>query len=146
MIERKTIEYDPCCKQEQLEKLCRQWQERLRLQDWCIRVRFARYEEINTQGQVTWEAAHPDARILIQPMKYSTEKEARDPLEKTLVHELLHLHYWWLTQEEGQTITQTQHDLLEQAIDKTAWALFELKYGAEPGSLNNYLRVKDNDD
>lgn len=134
---------DSCETQEDLERLCREWQQRLRLQDWQIRIRWAEMEEIGGQGNVSWQPSHPDALIKVKRTEHSREPELRDPLEKTLIHELLHLHYWWI-ERNGQQTTHVQDDLLEQSIDKTARALLELKYGVARGELDSYMKVEQN--
>lgn len=138
------IELDPCETQADLERLCREWQQRLRLTNWRVRIRWANYGDMDCQGDVSYNPDHPDARIRIQPL--DSKSSFRDPLEKTIIHELLHLHHWWLSQSNGANTTEVENTMLEQTIDKTAWALLELKYGADVWDLDSYMIVETGED
>jgi hypothetical protein len=101
------------------QALCEYWQGILRLQDWDVKVVIARGREFVTgegsQGECTWQLPTKQALIkLIDPIDYPTDtKWPYDP-EKTLVHELLHLHFAPLGLSDDKEIEQ------EQAIDLIA--------------------------
>lgn len=119
--------------QEKLEERCRYWQQVLRLKDWTIRIRFTSVGEINSQGQVDMVAKSASARIIICPYEYTPDGLMRDPIEKTIIHELLHLHFDWI-----RTDLNREDILEEQTIDKLAWALLEQHYGGIPQNIDDY--------
>lgn len=82
----------------ELTRLTMKWAERLRLQDWDIKVRFAKKGE----GEDYWGVCIPSAttkEAVIIMQNPSRHKKAPDPdyynadTEVTLVHELMHLHF-----------------------------------------------------
>lgn len=101
--------------EQELQELCRKWQERLRLQDWDIVVRLVRKRDFaikdGVDGECEWESQNKIAIIrILDPIDYDPDCILEQDIERTLVHELLHLHFA-LFREEG--IRET---LLEQAI------------------------------
>lgn len=113
--------------QEQLEDLCREWQERLRLQDWRVRIAISRqweFENHEREGECDWQLDKKRAVIrILDPVDYPPNLVVPQDQEKTLVHELLHLHGapLGLPQDTAREIA------LENFIEFTAQALVELK-------------------
>ena len=81
--------------QKKLEKLLKIWQKRLRIQDWDIKIKFARQTEL---GEVTGITADGSCNVA----SYSKEAwilildpvdrvDSSDSIEHILVHELLHV-------------------------------------------------------
>lgn len=101
-----------------LQAHCVLWQERLRLRDWEVAVTTVQPGTLgnpNIKGTITWQLHSRSARISVVE---SADMAANDPeydQERTLVHELLHLHFLaW------DTASGTPEDTaLEQAI----WAI-----------------------
>lgn len=87
--------------QDELTALGRVWQERLRLQDWDITVRFARVTEFEHKSTMGDCDTFPDKRSALiriqdpQDWHEAPSHLASCPwdLELTLVHELLHVHF-----------------------------------------------------
>jgi hypothetical protein len=81
-----------------LRRLLERWQKLLRLQQWHIKIRYARSREmlIPDDGTISWGRCmlndnHLRATILIlHPDDYADE-DGRDEIESTIVHELLHV-------------------------------------------------------
>lgn len=75
-------------------RLLRKWQERLRLEDWDLTLRWARKDE----EEACWGLMIPDTHakaatiVLVRPSHpaWGTGDHPRDP-EATIVHELMHL-------------------------------------------------------
>lgn len=113
--------------QEQLEALCREWQKTLRLQDWDVKVRIVRQRDMdnhNAQGEVDWTLPKKSAAIsILDPTDYPPNSWWGQDIERTLVHELLHLHFAPFVEEEDGLKRVAE----EQAIDCLAIALVALK-------------------
>lgn len=112
--------------QDQLCAECKEWQWRLRLQDWKVEVRWcSRWEIEPSQAQVAYCKEKKHARITIgRPEEYDPSESGVKDWEHHLVHELLHLHFWWDKELEKGT---AEYDLHEQAINTIAEALVGLK-------------------
>jgi hypothetical protein len=113
-----------------LQKSCEFWQEKLRLQDWEIKCFIKRAADMmleNSQGAIDWVLQSKQANIhILNPIDYPSETWAQD-MEKTLVHELIHLHYASFTNDiERGSI---EHAFMEQSIDLLAVSLVNLKRG-----------------
>lgn len=79
---------------EQLQEKLKQWQERLRLQDWLVKVKIGRQREmqLNRLGEISFNTHTKTARItILDPIDY--DDWGKQDMENTLVHELLHLHF-----------------------------------------------------
>ena len=119
--------------QKELEALCAEWQKVLRLSDWRVRVRYATHDkELDCQGWFDAEPRKRQAIIKLQPFKFNSV--CRDPLEMTLVHELVHIHLLPLAPDNRPEHTDVA---LEQAVDALAYALFTTKY---PNWKDAYVR------
>lgn len=110
--------------EEELRKKCLEWQKILRLQDWDIRTSIARQREFNTtesNAEIKVNLQHRIAFLrVIDPIDYN-DIDPQD-MEKDLVHELLHIHLWPVT--EGAT--GPLEDVEEQAINMIAGSLIQL--------------------
>lgn len=108
-----------------LRGLCSEWQERLRLQDWDIFTEICRARDLPSGV-----AGHNKIDLLKKKSVIAVLAEAdHDPnsawpydVEKTLVHELLHLHF-----ETNCEITEAQHVAFEQGIDILSRVLVNMK-------------------
>lgn len=111
-----------------LAHLAREWQRILRLKDWDIRVRFAHAHDLSTdaQAECRWTLSSKKAVLLIlYPEEYDDFIAFQQDIEKSLVHELLHLHFAPFAAETGTPEDTAQ----EQAIDLIACGLVNLKRG-----------------
>lgn len=81
--------------EEELGRVCRQWQERLRLSSWTVNVEIVRHFRLSQpdrDAEIDICAEHWFARIaLLHPRDRPNCLIPHDP-EHTIVHELLHLH------------------------------------------------------
>lgn len=115
--------------EKELQKLCREWQKRLRLQDWDVKVfvkRESQFINENAAGECSWQLAKKLAVIrILDPIDYGSNLAWPQDQEATLVHELLHLHFAPFAAKDDTPEDTAQ----EQAIDLIARALVELKRG-----------------
>jgi hypothetical protein len=84
----------------ELRKLCRRWQQMLRLQDWKIEIQYARIREMlhndDIGGVISWGRCsindnHKRAKVyVLHPDDYEDDL-GREEIEETVVHELLHV-------------------------------------------------------
>lgn len=105
---------------------CREWQEILRLRDWDITVGIRRKKDLSTgesAGEINWIFRKKMAKIsLLSPLDWEEPCDWAQDHEKTLVHELIHIHLiTW-----SQLVKETDVEL-EQAIESLSCALVELK-------------------
>lgn len=111
---------------DELQALCHEWQEVLGLRDWDIDVVFWRgYDMGKNQGHVSWNFAARQTRVsLLDPGDYPKDVIRPYDMERTLVHELLHVVF---TQVDGtKGITGL---LFEQGLDAVVAGLMTLKRG-----------------
>lgn len=117
--------------EEELIKLCREWQEHLRIEYWSVALRIARARDFslaNSQGECNWTITTAMATIkILDPLDYP-ESPFKQDMEKTLVHELLHLHFCAF---DGTAAGSMEEKMLERTIDHLARALVKLKREAK---------------
>ena len=113
--------------EEELMKLCREWQERLRLEFWSVALRIARAKEFdlpNSQGECTWTKTTALATIkILDPIDYP-ESPFKQDMEKTLIHELLHLHFCMF---DITAAGSAEEGMMERTVDHISRALIALK-------------------
>lgn len=116
--------------EDELVDLCREWQERLRLEHWDVALRVARVKEFkhpcNAESYITLDQALC-AILIIDQTDYPETPFKRD-MEVDVVHELLHLHFQPFDNFEHDSL---EHTMLERAIDHIAKALVKLKREGE---------------
>ena len=116
-------------------KLCMQeWQRRLYLDDWIIKLNFANHEDFEaTLGSNTANAEMKSCVITLidVPKRLSDNHIITYCQEATLVHELLHCYDYVRPVAEGtyeqMMFNATKHQMLEMM----ARSLVEAKYGLE---------------
>jgi hypothetical protein len=109
--------------EEQLQERLQEWQKRLRLQDWIITAKIKRARELmdETQATVSWQLAKKMAMIsIMDPIDYPPDSMEPQDMENSLVHELLHLHFAPLNQNDDD---ERYHIGEEQAIESIASGL-----------------------
>lgn len=118
-------------------KLLREWQRRLGLDDWRIKlVDNMKPEDMmleNVAGDVDWSESIKTARIEIMNPKFYGERIVPFDYGKTLVHELLHLKLCLVSDNVGEFQARYMH----QIIDDLARAFVDTK---------RYRRVDDVDE
>lgn len=112
--------------QKQLENLCKLWQERLRLQDWDIEIRFNPKIDATVLGLCYPMESQYFATIEIAPEKVVMEDYPEGGVERVVVHELLHILFdpnqLW-ARDPGKRSAQNR--FYERSIDKMAKILME---------------------
>lgn len=113
-----------------LQDLCKVWQERLRLQNWRIDVRFAGSSEMHgdAQGSCTvFSENHMAVIRLLKPEGYDATNsfieafpDDTDP-ERILIHELLHIPFDRIIDVDAEGFMLIAQ---EQAINQVTDALF----------------------
>lgn len=106
----------------------RWWQRVLRLQDWDIRLRIAREREFEQRGRSA--EVHIDVEskravvLLLDPQDYPEHDLWPQDHERSLVHELVHLHVEPFAPDNRDGLEVTA---MEQAINALADALVSLR-------------------
>lgn len=113
---------------EKLNILLAEWTDRLKLQEWNITVGIYRESEFYEQGNMgentfQRECARSTIKIL-DHCDYPTDTKFLQNMEKTLVHELLHLKFCYFEPEED-TIA---HEMWHRAIETLSETLVKAKY------------------
>ncbi len=100
-----------------LNNMVLKWQRILNLDHWRIQVIHEHRLPKNVRGRCYWEGKMQDATILINA-NYDWETY---PIEKTIIHELLHLHFAAL----GDPCPNCIEDAVTN-LTKTIFRLFQL--------------------
>jgi hypothetical protein len=104
------------------------WQPLLKLADWDVVVMYERHLE--GRGLCTRQFAYKTATIrIVDPIDYQDKVRPQD-VEKTLVHELLHLHLAAFDTPNGTPLGDAE----EQAVESLARAFVALKRSASKRS------------
>lgn len=102
---------------EELQDRCAYWQKVLRLQDWDIKLSVVRQWEIPD----SWGTCDPHLSKKIATIKILDKLDDGEPgcseaydAEKTLVHELLHVHFepFATKEDEGTPVEVAQHQVI----------------------------------
>lgn len=111
---------------EKLRDKCAEWQKVLRLQDWDIKTSIERERDMkiaNCNGVITINEEHRSATIrILDPLDYSPDEPYPQDMEKTLVHELLHIHLIPMTKDYEGHLAVAE----EQAINMMTSGYIEL--------------------
>lgn len=114
-------------KTSEANKLMKEWQKRLSMQDWRIVLHIDcepddMYVE-DSSGSVSWQESTKTACINILDPKYYGQRVVPYDFEKTLVHELLHLKFCMMYKRDGSLRERLVHTL----IDDISRALVDAK-------------------
>ena len=106
-------------------EILRKWQQRLRLQDWQIKLTINHDMGARVWGRCDVWKNKQNADIEIAPEGFLQADPEAPPLEELIVHELLHVVF--VTHELGIEIDNDNpiHKHYERGIDKVAKALVE---------------------
>lgn len=111
--------------------LLNEWQARLGLQDWRIKLRSkCKPEDMeieNVAGCTSWSESIKTARIEIIDKKYYGDRVVPFDWEKTLAHELLHLKLCLVS----DSVDKLQERVMHQMIDDLARAFVSAKRSGE---------------
>ena len=114
-------------KTEKAERLLKEWQERLGLQNWRISLKVnCPVEEIGENSGLTeWQEVNQTAMIRICRKEDYGQRVVPFDFEKTLVHELLHLKLCLLTDVDNEFQARYGHMLLDELarafVDAKRW-------------------------
>ena len=107
------------------------WQRRLELQDWYVEVRFGRARELEGDwhaGLCTYELSQRWAKLTLrEPGDYPPNATVPEDTERTVIHELLHLHFAPFHAKDGTPADVAQ----EQAINAISRAFVSLARGRD---------------
>lgn len=119
--------------QKQVGILLREWQTRLGLQDWRIKLvancKPNEMELENCAGCTGWTESIKTARIEILGENYYGERIVPFDFEKTLIHELLHLKLCLVS----NNVDEFQERYMHQIIDDLARAFVDAKRSVNNG-------------
>jgi hypothetical protein len=107
--------------EEQLQQKLKEWQKRLRLQDWIIKVRLARRYELPEDSMACVNAVLPKKMAsikILDPIDYDQSIMVPQDMEDSLVHELLHLHLEPIVGDDDSKYIE-----VEQAIESISFGL-----------------------
>lgn len=114
--------------EKQIQKLCFEWQKVLRLSDWYVTVRFVPVKEMNSTshlGMASYCRNHKIAKIkIILERDYDDNSVTPYDAERTLIHELIHLHL----AHNGIDYEDARNAEQEQAINALTDAFITVKY------------------
>lgn len=127
-----------------VEELLEEWQNRLGLQDWIIALSYnCKPEDMELEdccGETSWQTSIKDASIRILEEKYCKDRIEQYDFEKILIHELLHLKFALLDNENNTYESTVAYNLRHQLIDDLAKALIMAKRGK---TYNHNIIVQD---
>lgn len=114
-----------------MKDLLKEWQHILHLDDWVIvlydNCNPSDMNEQNNAGECNYDELHKCASILLIDKKYYGKRLKPYDKEKTLVHELLHIKFWFIDRSDNLLQNRMVHNL----IDEMAVALVSVKRSKE---------------
>jgi hypothetical protein len=106
--------------------LCEKWQKILHIQDWQVKPRLARYYDMpdGKGGHISFSRPHRTASIkILDPADYDpTWTNFPEDIERSLVHELIHLVFAVFDQHFGDDLIRLE----EIAINSLERSLIEM--------------------
>jgi hypothetical protein len=101
----------PVLTEKQITSLCRTWQRRLRLRDWRVEVRVV--EDLGDEyGRVDYDDTELTAKIWL----LGGDDRTSEDIERTLIHELLHLRLAAWEAPYGHPPQETAINLLADSL------------------------------
>lgn len=110
-----------CPTESELYRLLARWQEMLRLQQWKIKIRYARSREMcSDEGNIAWGRCrvnenHLKAEVTVLHPEDYEDDEGRLEIEATIAHELLHL-LMYPTRRPGSKGPSEAEDIAEEQM------------------------------
>lgn len=111
---------------EELQSICRKWQETLSLQHWCIKIKYARRNEMTTGGcaEVFCKTGVMVAVIkILDPIDYD-DQYVNQNVELSILHELIHIPLMMFSNPEENSVEDI---LQEQFVETMAKAFLRCK-------------------
>lgn len=108
---------------EQLQEKLKEWQKRLRLQDWIITAKIKRGRDLSNDSQANVHYVLPKKMATISimdPIDYPPDSMVPQDMEDSLVHELLHLHFAPISDDDDD---DKYYTAMEQMIESIASGL-----------------------
>ena len=135
---------EPICiikDKKQLIKLLKEWQHRLFLDDWIIKVAMVSEDELEEDlaGQTSFVYTTKMAMIsLTEPTKDNTGRIAKYCIEQTLVHELLHCKMALMSNTNTTYESGYLYEHEHQLLDDMAKSLVMAKYNIDLNWFKNF--------
>lgn len=100
-----------------LNDICATWQERLRLQDWRIEVKVVGHDDVSEHSLGCVMTVNDRKKALIKILRDEDCAECdKGHAERTLVHELIHLHFEPFWTDEKKTELELAINMLAGAF------------------------------
>lgn len=126
---------------EQAYACMRDWQEKLFLQDWTIKLKLADPEDMdldNVCGENVYQMVGKCCVIKILKPEYYGDRIVKYCAELILIHELLHCLYNWV-ERDYNSIEVVYYDTLEHArLEQMAKSLLMTKYNLKFDWFKNF--------
>lgn len=126
---------------EQAQECLKEWQERLFLSDWTLKVKLTSPEEMKFEdncGENEFQMVNRCGVIRILRKEFYGDRIIKYCAEKTLIHELLHCKYNWV-ERAYDSIEVAYYDTLEHSlIEQMAKSLLMAKYDLPFSWFNNF--------
>jgi len=111
---------DPVVSQIDVDRWLHTWQSRLGLEEWRIAARIVRQTDLNpdTLGNLKWNSARRIATIkVLDPRDYDMPaSQIPQDMERTVVHELVHLELSVLPREGSATVEERVVNRMTEAL------------------------------
>lgn len=108
---------EPEVLQPDLADLCHLWQTRLRLRDWNIEVRFVGHDELEGDGLGRCLINKDHKKAIIKVLREEDRSGCdKGHVERTLIHELLHLHFEAFWDDAKKQEMETTINILSAAF------------------------------
>lgn len=109
---------------DQLAERCDYWMRRLRLQDWDIRLGIIRERDFATGLGAAGEfSAWPNKKLvainLLDPVDYEDDLHIEYDMEVILVHELLHIHFLDVGEQENKSERTDAEEIAVHVLSTT---------------------------
>lgn len=123
--------------EKQLTRVMHKWQHILHLDAWDIRIKLCRRSDMfdqQAQGENNWTLATRQAVIhVLDPVDYPHDTEFEQNMERTVVHELLHLHFAPFEPDDDNSL---EYLAMEQTIELLAQVLTDKPLQIKEAELN----------
>jgi hypothetical protein len=137
--------------QTEAQRVCERWQKILRLQDWQITTEICRSWNMPSGGATGTCQRVPARKVanikILDGSDYSPDFHFDPNHEQTMVHELIHLHTYYIEPKAGADEFDPAcavHDSMEVLVDAMAGALLALDRQARGNPDLTYYRSEPN--
>ena len=126
---------------EELDKYLKEWQDRLFLSDWIIKVNIIpadEYNEVDSTGYCDCWSMHNTASIYLKEYNEKDNSPKKIPQELCLVHELLHLKIERIDKDSKDPFVKRYNDNIHQLVEQQAVSLLCAKYNITKDWFKNF--------